>query len=94
MGAFNVYSLEGVRAVVSAAEAERSPAILQVRRHPVVLALLQCPRCQAKRECLWARTGLDGLLACAGIVWAHAWGHVLACQRMKRATRVATNPWR
>ena len=31
MGAFNVYNLEGVKAVVAAAEAERSPAILQVK---------------------------------------------------------------
>ncbi len=32
IGAFNVYNLEGVRAVVAAAESERSPAILQL--HP------------------------------------------------------------
>jgi fructose/tagatose bisphosphate aldolase len=30
IGAFNVYNLEGIDAVVSAAEAEKSPAILQV----------------------------------------------------------------
>ncbi len=36
VGAFNVYNLEGVRAVVAAAEASRSPAILQV--HPAALA--------------------------------------------------------
>ena len=30
VGAFNVYNLEGVRAVVAAAEAERSPAMLQI----------------------------------------------------------------
>jgi tagatose 1,6-diphosphate aldolase GatY/KbaY len=30
IGAFNVYNLEGVRAVVSAAEAQRSPAMLQL----------------------------------------------------------------
>jgi len=30
VGAFNVYNLEGVEAVVSAAEEEQSPAILQV----------------------------------------------------------------
>lgn len=35
VGAFNVYNLEGVRAVVGAAEAERSPVILQV--HPGAL---------------------------------------------------------
>jgi tagatose 1,6-diphosphate aldolase GatY/KbaY len=32
IGAFNVYNLEGVKAVVAAAEAERSPAMLQI--HP------------------------------------------------------------
>jgi len=32
LGAFNVYNLEGVRAVVAAAQEERSPAILQI--HP------------------------------------------------------------
>ncbi|MGZ9165453.1 MAG: class II fructose-bisphosphate aldolase [Anaerolineales bacterium] len=32
VGAFNVYNLEGIKAVVNAAEAERSPAILQL--HP------------------------------------------------------------
>ncbi|EPS72122.1 hypothetical protein M569_02637, partial [Genlisea aurea] len=32
VGAFNVYNLEGVNAVISAAEEERSPAILQI--HP------------------------------------------------------------
>lgn len=31
VGAFNVYNLEGIEAVVAAAEAEKSPAILQVR---------------------------------------------------------------
>lgn len=30
VGAFNVYNLEGVEAVVAAAEEQRSPAILQV----------------------------------------------------------------
>uniref|UniRef100_A0A0E0LA58 Ketose-bisphosphate aldolase class-II family protein n=1 Tax=Oryza punctata TaxID=4537 RepID=A0A0E0LA58_ORYPU len=35
IGAFNVYNLEGIDAVVSAAEAEKSPAILQV--HPSAL---------------------------------------------------------
>jgi tagatose 1,6-diphosphate aldolase GatY/KbaY len=35
LGAFNVYNLEGVRAVVGAAEAERSPAMLQI--HPGAL---------------------------------------------------------
>lgn len=31
VGAFNVYNLEGIEAVIAAAEAEESPAILQVR---------------------------------------------------------------
>lgn len=35
LGAFNVYNLEGVRAVVAAAESERSPAILQI--HPAAM---------------------------------------------------------
>jgi tagatose 1,6-diphosphate aldolase GatY/KbaY len=35
IGAFNVYNLEGARAVVAAAEAQRSPAMLQIL--PVVL---------------------------------------------------------
>lgn len=35
IGAFNVYNLEGVRAVIAAAEAERSPVILQL--HPAAL---------------------------------------------------------
>ncbi len=35
LGAFNVYNLEGVRAVISAAETERSPVILQL--HPSAL---------------------------------------------------------
>ncbi|XP_057446914.1 uncharacterized protein LOC130738779 [Lotus japonicus] len=35
VGAFNVYNLEGVEAVVSAAEEEQSPAILQI--HPAAL---------------------------------------------------------
>jgi tagatose 1,6-diphosphate aldolase GatY/KbaY len=36
LGAFNIYNLEGVRAVIRAAEAERSPVILQL--HPSALA--------------------------------------------------------
>lgn len=36
IGAFNVYNLEGVKAVVAAAEAERSPVMLQI--HPSALA--------------------------------------------------------
>lgn len=36
VGAFNMYNLEGVRAVIAAAQAERSPVILQL--HPGALA--------------------------------------------------------
>ncbi len=36
IGAFNVYNLEGVKAVVTAAEANRSPAMLQI--HPSALS--------------------------------------------------------
>lgn len=36
VGAFNVYNLEGVKAVITAAEAERSPVMLQI--HPKALA--------------------------------------------------------
>lgn len=35
LGAFNVYNLEGARAIIAAAEAERSPVILQI--HPSAL---------------------------------------------------------
>lgn len=35
VGAFNIYNLEGVQAVVAAAEEQQSPAILQVRHHVV-----------------------------------------------------------
>lgn len=35
VGAFNVYNLEGVKAVIAAAEAERSPVMLQI--HPAAL---------------------------------------------------------
>ncbi|KAF9592454.1 hypothetical protein IFM89_014944 [Coptis chinensis] len=41
VGAFNVYNLEGVEAVVAAAEEERSPAILQI--HPSALKLAGTP---------------------------------------------------
>jgi tagatose 1,6-diphosphate aldolase GatY/KbaY len=35
LGGFNVYNLEGVRALVATAEAERSPVLLQI--HPAAL---------------------------------------------------------
>jgi len=37
--AFNVYNLEGIEAVVAAAEAEKSPAILQVRNFNMLIFL-------------------------------------------------------
>lgn len=37
VGAFNVYNLEGIEAVIAAAEAEESPAILQVRNSLIVI---------------------------------------------------------
>ncbi|XP_078444833.1 ketose-bisphosphate aldolase class-II family protein [Wolffia australiana] len=40
IGAFNVYNLEGIEAVIADAEAEKSPAILQV--HPGALKLSRC----------------------------------------------------
>jgi fructose/tagatose bisphosphate aldolase len=40
VGAFNVYNLEGVMAVVAAAEAEKSPAILQVTNAPSQITFL------------------------------------------------------
>jgi tagatose 1,6-diphosphate aldolase GatY/KbaY len=33
VGAFNLYNLEGAKAVVNAAEADRSPAIIQILPH-------------------------------------------------------------
>ena len=41
IGAFNVYNLEGVKAVINAAEAARSPAMLQL--HPSALKYGQAP---------------------------------------------------
>jgi tagatose 1,6-diphosphate aldolase GatY/KbaY len=37
IGAFNVYNLEGVKAVINAAETLRSPAMLQL--HPSALSM-------------------------------------------------------
>lgn len=42
IGAFNVYNLEGVEAVVAAAEAENSPAILQVRNFNMLIFQKLC----------------------------------------------------
>lgn len=51
IGAFNVYNLEGVKAVIAAAEALRSPVILQI--HPSALAFGRWPLvalCRAAAE--------------------------------------------
>ncbi|GJN29092.1 hypothetical protein PR202_gb17285 [Eleusine coracana subsp. coracana] len=55
VGAFNVYNLEGIEAVVAAAEAEKSPAILQV--HPSALKqggvpLVACCIAAAEQSCV------------------------------------------
>lgn len=52
VGAFNVYNMEGVQAVVSAAEEELSPAILQVR------STLQTQRDIAWRDLLITKPSL------------------------------------
>lgn len=54
VGAFNVYTLEGIQAVVAAAEASRSPAILQVL--PKALSLVGTPLIAA---CLEAARRVD-----------------------------------
>jgi fructose/tagatose bisphosphate aldolase len=56
VGAFNVYNLEGAMAVVAAAEAENSPAILQI--HPGALnhggyPLVSCCIAAAKHAKVW-----------------------------------------
>jgi tagatose 1,6-diphosphate aldolase GatY/KbaY len=51
VGGFNVYNLEGIKAVISAAEAEQSPVILQIhpsafhfQRSPLLAACLEAAR--------------------------------------------------
>src|SRR5574338_1182030 len=73
VGAFNVYNLEGIKAVVDAAEAEHSPAILQLhpsafRFHgsPLLTACLEAARC-AKVPML---VHLDHATDSADIAWA------------------------
>ncbi|KAK3001094.1 hypothetical protein RJ639_020745 [Escallonia herrerae] len=61
VGAFNVYNLEGVEAVVTAAEEEQSPAILQ--QHPKGYCLTSVTR----RPC---STALDGSPYCS-VPWIH-----------------------
>ncbi len=63
LGAFNVYNLEGVRAVVAAAEAKNSPAMLQIHpsalKHggPPLVALCLAAAREATR--CWRRRSLD-----------------------------------
>lgn len=73
VGAFNVYNLEGIKAVVDAAEAERSPAILQL--HPsafrfhgslLLTACLEAARC-ARVPML---VHLDHATSASDIEWA------------------------
>jgi tagatose 1,6-diphosphate aldolase GatY/KbaY len=73
VGAFNVYNLEGIKAVVTAAEAEHSPAILQL--HPsafrfhgssLLAACLESVRC-SKVPML---VHLDHATTAADIEWA------------------------
>lgn len=73
VGAFNVYNLEGIKAVVDAAEAEHSPAILQLhpsafRFHgsPLLTACMEAARC-AKVPML---VHLDHASNAADIAWA------------------------
>ncbi|CAI5476727.1 unnamed protein product [Closterium sp. Yama58-4] len=62
VGAFNVYNLEGVRAVVKGAEEERSPAIIQL--HPSAIrhggeALMAASRAAAMAACVPIALHLD-----------------------------------
>jgi tagatose 1,6-diphosphate aldolase GatY/KbaY len=73
IGAFNVYNLEGIKAVVDAAEAEHSPVILQL--HPsafrfhggaLLVACLEAVRCSTVPMLVH----LDHATATADIEWA------------------------
>lgn len=77
VGAFNVYNLEGIRAVVTAAEAENSPAILQLhpsafRFHgsPLLSACLE----SARSSCVPILVHLDHATNAADIEWALSHG--------------------
>ncbi|GFP85851.1 d-tagatose-1 6-bisphosphate aldolase subunit gaty [Phtheirospermum japonicum] len=63
VGAFNVYNLEGIEAVVAAAEEQRSPAILQI--HPSALKqggvpLVACCISAAEQACGFDSIMVDG----------------------------------
>lgn len=73
VGAFNVYNLEGIKAVVSAAEAEYSPAILQL--HPSAFgfhgsALLAACLEAARTSRVPILVHLDHATSAADIEWA------------------------
>lgn len=73
VGAFNVYNLEGIKAVVAAAEAEQSPAILQL--HPSAFqfhgsSLLAACLESARTSCVPMLVHLDHATEAADIEWA------------------------
>ena len=73
VGAFNVYNLEGIKAVLGAAEAEHSPVILQL--HPSAFhfhgtALLTACLESAKDSCIPTLVHLDHATKAADIEWA------------------------
>ena len=73
VGAFNVYNLEGIKAVVTAAEAEQSPAILQL--HPSAFhfhgsSLLAACLESARTSCVPMLVHLDHAIAAIDIEWA------------------------
>jgi tagatose 1,6-diphosphate aldolase GatY/KbaY len=77
VGGFNVYNLEGIKAVVSAAEAERSPAILQL--HPSAFrfhgsALLVACSESAKNSRVPMLVHLDHATKTSDIEWALSHG--------------------
>ena len=73
VGAFNVYNLEGIKAVVAAAEAERSPAIIQL--HPSAFhfhgsSLLVACLESARTSCVPMLVHLDHATEARDIEWA------------------------
>ena len=73
VGAFNVYNLEGIKAVVAAAEAEQSPAVIQL--HPSAFrfhgsSLLAACLESAKTSCVPMLVHLDHATEGADIEWA------------------------
>ncbi len=77
VGAFNVYNLEGIKAVVAAAEAELSPVILQL--HPSAFhfhgsSLLAACLESAKSSCVPMLVHLDHATTVVDIEWAFSHG--------------------